>query len=166
MASCCPEHSYVCLQHHEHLGTDIVDSVHYLWRGVDICHNILPHFNLLGAPSFCDDAGDIFVLVCVRSSMQGVVVWKEADTIANVSSTKSISCGAAAGAAAGAATHTVHCACCRCHSLKNLSNTFYSRWMDRYQRFARVHYQPVHRKVVLPNAAVGRSVRNQVLGFG
>ena len=85
MACCCPEHSYICLEHYEHLGAGIVDSVYDHWRGIDTRHDLLHYANVLGASAIRDDACDVRVLVCVRSSMQGTVMWKGAEEVAVVS---------------------------------------------------------------------------------
>ena len=74
MACCCPEHSNICLEHYEYLGAGVVDSVYDHWRGIDTRHDLLHYANVLGASSFCDDAGDIRVLVCLRSTMQSAIV--------------------------------------------------------------------------------------------
>ena len=85
MADCRSNYSYVCFQYHEHLGADIVNSVHDHWRGFDTRFDLLHDFNVLGASSFCDDAGDLRVLVCVRSSVQGAVMREEAEEVTVVS---------------------------------------------------------------------------------
>ena len=84
VACCCPEHSNICLEHYEHLGAGVVDSVYDHWRGIDACHDLLHYANVLGASAIRDDACDVLVLVCMRSSMQGTVMWKGAEEVAVV----------------------------------------------------------------------------------
>ena len=87
VAQSSPEHSNICLQHYKHLGTSIIDPVYHYWRGIDACYDLLHYTNVLGAPSFRDDAGDVRVLVCLRSSVQGTVMWKEAEAVIDLSRT-------------------------------------------------------------------------------
>ena len=59
--------------------------MHGYWRGVDARFDLLHYANVLGASSFLYDARDIRVLVCLRSTMQSAIVWKEADKVTDVS---------------------------------------------------------------------------------
>ena len=53
--------------------------------GADAGHDLLYYLDMLSATSFLDDALDICVLVRVRTSVQGVVVWKRVTKITAVS---------------------------------------------------------------------------------
>jgi len=85
MADCRSNYSYIRLQHYEYLSAGIVNSVHDHRGGVDARFDFLHNFNVLGASSFLNDARDIRVLVCLRSTMQSAIVWKEADKVTDVS---------------------------------------------------------------------------------
>ena len=72
----------------------------------DAGHDLLYYADVLGASSFCDDALDLRVLVCVCSSVQGVVVWKRVTKITAVSESESVSCAAAAASSSSATVRT------------------------------------------------------------